>query len=94
MLHWITRFLWKRLDLNKPPNGVVLVTWARASGISKVRVAVWEEARSYGGDSFGRGFSCYCTGRPLTDQMTHWMPQPKPPSNAGIHRAAEGRPVE
>ena len=25
---------------------------------------------------------------------THWMPLPPPPSNAGIHRAAEGRPVE
>jgi hypothetical protein len=25
--------------------------------------------------------------------VTHWMPLPTPP-NAGIHRAAEGRPVE
>ena len=65
-----------------------------ACGTKKLRVFVWDEETKYG-ECLRPG--CRMSG-PLaatkTEAAAKWNALPRLTPNAGIHRAAEGRPVE
>lgn len=74
----ILTLFWKRLPRDFHPKGPVMVTWLKASGAVRFRVAAYYADRIYQDKSYGPGFVCWWSGTPLTDTITHYRKVPNP----------------